>query len=313
MRKLLLFVILVAAPLLSKAQYYWDFGGSVGVANYLGDMGGKDLTRRDFISDIKLPQSRQYATAFARYRFAQMFSAKASLNYITIRGADSLSTNPGRYYRNLSFRNYMWEFNGMCQFFFYEVNDLGHTYRYKDNFRAYIGLGVGALYHNPKAYYNGEWVALRPLMTEGHRYSKVTMTIPAAIGFYFTINKHYRIGWELNWRTTMTDYLDDVSRNYVDPSTLSTLGAALANRTDVAEANAYQAGFANNYGVYTEPDGTTHYNKRGENGFARNDSYLTTSVEFSYVFRGKSSLYRSHYSSIFKGKKYKHRKVRAKF
>jgi hypothetical protein len=312
MRKLLLFVLLAAAPALLKAQYYWDFGGGVGAANALTDMGGNELTRRDFVSDMKLPMTRISATGFARYKVASMFSIKASLNYMRIKGDDKLSSNPGRHYRNLNYVNNLWEVNAQCQWFFYEVNDLGHTYRYKDNFRAYIGLGAGAVYHNPKTMYNGEYVKLRPLMTENHRYTKVTAVIPASAGFYFTINKHYRIGWELCWRTTFTDYLDDVSTQYADPATLSSpLAVALANRTDVAEANAYQPGFANNYGVYQQPDGTMHFNKRGDP--THNDSYLSTNVEFSYVIRGKSSLYRSHYSSIFKGKKYKKRKVRAKF
>jgi hypothetical protein len=327
MRKLLLFAVIALAPVVAKAQYYWDFGGGVGVANILGDMGGKELTRRDFVADLKFQETRQAVNGFARYKIAQMFSIKAGINYQCLRGADSLSSNPARYYRNLSFRNQTWEASATCQFFFYEVNDLGHTYRYKDNFRAYVGLGVGALYHNPKAYYTapgnatGEWVKLRPLMTENHSYTKVTMTIPAEIGFYFTVNKHYRIGWNLSWRTTFTDYLDDVSSQYADPNDLSSpLAVALADRTDHNAADAYgatlsppQPGWGNNFGYasYTDSDGKQHFNKRGDP--SHNDSFITSNVEFSYTIRGKSSLYRSHYSSLFKGKKGKHRKVRAKF
>ncbi len=321
MRKLLLFSAILLAPVIGKAQYYWDFGGGVGVANVLGDMGGKELTRRDFVADLKFQQTRQSANGFARYKISQLFSVKAGINYQCLRGADSLSSNPGRYWRNLSFRNQTWEAAATCQFFFYEVNDLGHTYRYKDNFRAYIGLGIGALYHNPKAYYQGEWVKLRPLMTENHAYTKVTMTIPAEVGFYFTINKHYRIGWNLCWRTTFSDYLDDVSTQYADPATLSSpLAVALSDRTDHAAANAYGAaltppsyGFGNNfgYGSYVDDEGNQHFNKRGDP--THRDSFITSNVEFSYVIRGKSSLYRSHYGGLFKGKRGKHRKVRAKF
>ncbi len=319
MRKLILICVIAISPLLSKAQYYWDFGGGVGVANPLGDMGGKDLTRRDFVSDMKFQETRQALNGFARYKIAQMFSIKAGINYACLRGADSLSTNPARHYRNLSFRNQTFEANAMCEFYFYEVNDLGHTYRYKDNFRAFIGLGFGALYHNPKTYYNGSWVALRPLMMENHKYSTVTFDIPAEMGFYFTISKHYRIGWNLTWVTTFTDYLDDVSSQYADPSTLSPLAAALSDRTDHTAANYYGSanglgsGWGNNFGYasYTDADGVQHFNKRGDP--THNDSFLRSSVEFSYVIRGKSSLYRSHYSHLFKSNHGKHRKVRAKF
>ncbi|MBI3509616.1 MAG: outer membrane beta-barrel protein [Bacteroidetes bacterium] len=321
MRKLFLLVIVAFAPAVINAQYYWDYGVSTGAANYLGEMGGKQLTRRDFVSDMKLQETRSSVGVFARYKIAQQFSVKASFNYANIRGDDALSTNPARHYRNLSFSNNLWELNAQCQWFFYEVNDLGHTYRYKDNFRAYIALGAGGMYHNPRAKYNGEWVDLRPLMTEDHKYTTITMTIPASAGFYFTINKHYRIGWEFCWRTTFTDYLDDASTHYVDKSgDPNPLASIMADRTDHAAANAWgaaqnppQPGFGNNFGyhVWYDDQGNAHFNKRGDS--THNDSFMTTDVEFSYVFRGKSSLYRSHYSSIFKGKKYKHRKVRAKF
>ncbi len=51
--------------------------------------------------------------------------------------------------------------------------------------------------------------------------------------------------------------------------------------------------------------------KRGDP--SHNDSYMTTSIYYSYVLRGKSSFYKSKYGSVFKRSKYKKRKIRAKF
>src|SRR5262245_19192728 len=101
MRKLLLFSALLALPALSHAQYYWDVGGGIGAANYLGGMVGKELTRRDFVSDMKLQETRSSASAFVRYKLTPSLSLKGSINFATLRGADSLSTNIGRSYRNL--------------------------------------------------------------------------------------------------------------------------------------------------------------------------------------------------------------------
>lgn len=323
MKKLVFLLTLMVLPLLSKAQYYWDFGGGFGAANFLGEMGGEELTRRDFVADMKLSQTRTAVSGFARYKLNPMFSVKGTLSWAVVRGADSLCTNPARYYRNLNFKNNLFEAMAEFDWFFYEVNDLGHTYRYKDNFRAYIGLGIGGVYHNPKAYYNGEWVALRPLTTEGYRYTQVAFEIPASAGFYFTINKRYRIGWNLCWRTTFTDYLDDVSSFYPDPSLLpNSTAVALSDRTDHAAADAFGAanplygrGWGNNFGysTWTDADGNQHFNKRGDP--SHNDSYLTTEVEFSYVLRGRSSIYKSKYGNLFRGhNKYgRRRKVRAKF
>lgn len=321
MKKALVLFALLAAPAISKAQYLWDYGVGFGASNFLGEMGGDELTRRDFVVDMKLTQTRTASSAFVRYKFHPMFSVKGTISWAIVRGADSLSSNAPRYYRNLSFKNNLIEAITEVQWYFYEANDLGRTYRYKDNFRAYIGLGAGAVYHNPKAFYQGDWVDLRPLTTEGVRYTQVTLVIPASTGFYFTINKHHRIGWNICWRTAFSDYLDDVSTIYVDPSTLPNATAvALYDRTDHAAADAfgaanpnYGAGFGNNFGyaTYVDADGVQRFNKRGDP--SHNDSYLTTQIEYSYVFRGKSSIYKSKYGNLFKGKKYKRRKVRAKF
>ncbi|MCE3280645.1 MAG: hypothetical protein K0S44_2836, partial [Bacteroidetes bacterium] len=273
-----------------------------GAANYLGEMGGKEKTRRNFISDMKLSKTQMTAGAFARYKFTPLISAKLAANWVRIEGEDNKSTNRGRKGRNLSFQNNIFELELTGQVFFYEIPDLGHTYRYRNDFKMYAFAGVAAFYHSPRANYNGEWVDLQPLQTEGVNYNKLNVAIPLGIGLFFTIDKKHRIGWEFNWRTTFTDYLDDVSTVYADPADLSSPEAiALANRRGELGDNA-DVPVASNY----EPG-----KKRGDP--SHKDSYLSTSLYYSYVLRGRSSFYRSKYGSIFKHKKYKKRKIRAKF
>lgn len=309
MRKVLFFIIISCTlPVIGFSQYNWDFGAHVGASNYLGEMGGKAGTRRNFISDIKLSKTQFAVGGFARYKFTPLISAKVGLNWNRISGADKASTNPGRVGRNLSFRNDLIDLELQAQVFFYEIPDLGHTYRYRNDFKMYAFAGVAGVYNNPKTLYNGKWVALRPLQTEGKKYKPVALAIPLGIGLLFTLNKRHRIGWEFNWRTTFTDYLDDVSTVYADPATLTSAEAqALANRRDeLGDMEGIPA--SNNYGYdYAKGEGM----KRGDP--SHNDSYLTTSVYYSYVLRGKSSFYKSKYGSIFKHKKYKKRKIRAKF
>ena len=303
MRKVLVALFCAFLPAISVAQYNWDLGINLGAANYLGDMGGDELTRRDFISDMKISQTRLAAGGFVRYKISPLIAVKGSINYLRLKGADSLSDNYGRYGRNLNFRNDLIEASAEAQFFFYEINDIGRTYRYRNDFRAFAGIGFAAFMHNPKAEYNGEYVALRPLKTEGVEYGRFSFAVPLSAGFYFTLDKRYRIGWNLSWRTAFTDYIDDVSTTYADPATLgSPLAVELANRSD------------ENPIVLNDPVYFAQYmpgEKRGDP--THNDSYLSTTVDFSYVIRGKSSFYRSKYGSIFKGKKYKKRKFRAKF
>lgn len=285
LKGILLAAAISSLPTLLNAQYFWETGLNLGAANYLGDIGGNELTRRDFVADMKIRKTNINLGAFVRYKINRNFSAQANVSWLRIAGDDKLSSNPARNARNLNFRNDIIEATVQGQFFFYEVNDLGHTYRHKDAFRAYVGIGAGAIYHNPKTSYNGEMVALRPLTTEGKKYSQFTAVIPASAGFYFVINKNYHIGWNVTWRTTFSDYLDDVSTTYADNSQLpSSLAIELANRTDELPVG---SAFGENF---------TPGNKRGDS--KHNDSYLSTSIDMSYAFKGRSAFDKSQHPWI---------------
>jgi len=257
------------------AQFRWDAGIKAGASNYLGDIGGNEHTRRDFVSDLKPGETRLSLGAFGRYRIAREISVLASYNYGRIEGDDKLSSNKGRHYRNLNFRNDIHEFALEGQYYFYTLNDLGRTYLFENNFRAYVGLGAAVFYHNPETFYDGSWVDLRPLKTEGESkpYSKICMAIPMSMGFFFTFKKQYRIGWDISWRKTFTDYLDDVSGRYASPKVLpSPLAIQLANRT--GELNPPE-GIAGNY---------VPGSKRGDK--SNDDAYIFSTINLSYVFRG---------------------------
>lgn len=307
MKNIFIIIFVLFTITITKAQWLWDYGVSVGVSNYLGDIGGKEKTRRDFVADMKLAKTRWNMGGFVRYKVHQKVSVKVALDYLRIEGDDKLSSNPARNTRNLNFRNDMFDLALTGQVFFFEDNDLGNTYRYKNGFRAYVFGGVGVYYSNPKALYNGSYVALRPLQTEGKRYSPVGLNIPLGVGFYFTFSKKHRIGYELNWRTTFSDYLDDISGNYADPSGMSPEAAALSNRT--GELSGLDPAFVKNFGYDTE---TQVGNKRGDP--THKDSYLTMNLSYSYVLRGKSSFYKGRYGHFFgKKRRGKTRKIRAKF
>lgn len=301
MRKLIVFGLLLFS-LSSYAQYATDFGFHAGAANYLGEIGGKEGERRNFVSDLKLMKTQFTVGGFARYKVLPMVAIKGGLNWLRIEGADKYSTNPGRVGRNLSFRNDLVEAQVTAQVFFFEMQDLGHTYKYQNDLKMYAFAGVGEFFSNPKANYNGEWIALQPLQTEGYKYSRFGTAIPMGIGMFITLQKKHRIGWEFEWRTTFTDYLDDISTVYADPKTLGSPEAiALANRRGEVGNNEGIPG-AENY---------TPGSKRGDP--THNDSYLSTSFYYSYVIRGKSNFYKAKFGHLFKGKGSKKRKIRAKF
>jgi hypothetical protein len=294
----------------ARAQYDWDIGGHLGGANYLGEFGGKEKTRQDFVWDMKLGQTRWAVGAFGRRKLNRNFSINAGLMYFRLQGGDHLSTNPARVGRNLSFRNDMWELYARPEFTLFQDNDLGGRGRYRTDFRLFAYVGVAAYLSNPKGQINhtGEFYKLRELNTELADYGSIGLAIPAGLGFHFTMKRRHRIGWDFGWRTTFSDYLDDASTVYADPALLpggaGGLAAELANQTDyiygpnAAEPN---PGEALNY---------VQGSKRGDS--THNDSYLTMTFTYSYVLRGQSNFYRSRYNWM-RGKKRIGRKSRAKF
>ncbi len=303
---IIIFSIFLSTAL--SAQYQWDYGFQLGASNYLGDMGGKQGTRKDFVTDMKLAQTRLDGAGFIRYKFNRRLALRAQFAYMRIKGADSLSTNPARHARNLNFRNDIFELSLTPQLTIYENQDLGSSYRSRLGFNFYVMAGIGIMHHNPKALYNGDWIALQPLHTEGVNYSLWQAVIPLGTGFYFTVKKKHRIGFEFNWRVTFTDYLDDVSKKYVDPSTLSPQAAALANRSTLHSAGG-DPSFLQNFGYNPTSNPSA---KRGDP--THNDTYMTMTLNYSYVIRGHGSFYKSRYGSFFfKKSKKKSRKVRAKF
>jgi hypothetical protein len=298
---ILFFISLITSSV--KAQWALDYGVSVGLSNYLGDIGGADGPRRGFVADMKLSQTRYNVGGFVRYKILPKISVKGSLDYLRISGDDKLSSNPARNARNLNFTNDIISLSCVGQYFFFTDNDLGNTYRYKNGFRAYISGGVGVFYSNPKADVNGKKVALRPLHTEGVTYSPVVLSIPAGVGFYFTFNKRNRIGYELNYYTTFTDYLDDISGNFPnDPRDSGDPSLSLRTGELGVPITSENAGFYKSF---------DWGQKRGNPN--NKDGFITMNFSYSRVLRGKSTFYRGRYGGFFGGKKGKSRKIRAKF
>ena len=309
MRKLLLTLVFALITSLSGySQYYVDYGFSVGASSFLGELGGGDGPRRDFVMDMELSLTRWTVGGFYRYRVSPKIGVKAALNYIRLSGDDKKAGNPSRRARNLNFKNDIFELIVNGEFYLYKVNDVGKTGRYSTDFNLYAFGGVGLFYSNPKGQTTGgEWVSLRPLATEGVSYSTFNFTIPLGLGFYYTIDRKYRLGLELGWRTTFTDYIDDASTVYANGPD------GISNKTDQAlldEINAESPGGGSNggplvlqnYGVGSKRGDPTH-----------NDSYMTATVNFSWAIRGRSKFYKAKHSWVLGRKKRRRRKSRAKF
>lgn len=303
MQKILLTIIAVLTLSFGAySQYRIDYGFSLGASNYLGEMGGGIGERRSGPADMKLNYTRWALGGFYRYRFSNQFAFKGALNYIRLSGDDSQTLNPARRARNLNFKNDMVELEAHLELYLYKINDVGGTGRYTSDFNLYVFGGVGAFYSNPMGQnVNGDWEYLRPLKTEGVDYSLVNFSIPAGLGFYYTIQRKYRLGLEIGWRTTFTDYIDDVSDKYVNDYD------GISNKTSQALLDE----------INKENDSKllpTNFDKGSKRGDPEhNDSYATVNINFSWAIRGRSNFYKSKNSWVLGKNKRKRRKSRAKF
>jgi len=294
-------LILIFLSSNTKAQYNWDIGIKAGASNYLGEIGGKEKTRRNFILDLKLKSTSFIVGGFVRYKFNDQWSLNNSLSIAQIRGDDALSTNPARVWRNLRFKNNIVELTSRAEYNFFIEPDVGGRGRYNKEFKTFLHGGLTCFYHNPKGSTDGStWHALRPLQTEGFSYKKLGIGIPVGLGMVFTYDRNHRFGFDFSWTPTFTDYLDDISTVYNDPDNMSELGASLANQSN---------------GV-VPPEEALNYvtgEKRGDPN--HDDTFMYVTVSYSYFIQSRNKFYRNSRSRFRsnKGRRSKVRRVRAKF
>ena len=241
-----------------KEKQYYTLGFSVNALNYYGDLAPR---KGKFSTDISF--TRPAFSLSGSHRFGPRYTLGAAFMYGTLRGSDvssadenDLSNGVYRYNRNLSFRNRIKELSVTAIFDLYENQA---TYMSKVAWTPYAFIGVSVFHHNPQALAPavgldnqplaeaGQWVNLRDLGTEGQRanllatdanygikpYKLIQFAIPIGVGARFKINDLFDFSGEIGFRYLFTDYIDDVSRNYVDLGVFDTeLARALSYRSN---------------------------------------------------------------------------------
>jgi hypothetical protein len=164
------------------------------------------------------------------------FSARSEITWFRLKGTDA-TADDDRVERNLSFVSNNWELNAVGLLHLFKQDKKFYN-RYA--FNIYGMTGIGLLFMNPKAEYNGKKVALQPLETEGKHYSRFQFVVPYGVGIKFAKGALYNIAVEAGWRKTFTDYMDDASgpRYPDDPNSLkSDLSRALSDRRRERDPN----------------------------------------------------------------------------
>jgi opacity protein-like surface antigen len=223
-----------------------EVGLNIGPSNFLGDLGGNVGRGKTFLKDNNVELTKLITGAYVAYYPAEWLGLRLSFQKTTIEGDDKVIDRKGgleeaRKNRNLSFRSPLTELYIGAEFYptvFFEYDD----YLAK-KFRPYAVAGVGIFKFNPQAQLNGEWIDLKPLRTEGQgfpgytdrkEYGLTQVAFPIGLGFKYFFNENFSAGIEAIHRFTTTDYIDDVSTKYINPSlfdaNLSPSQAALAKQ-----------------------------------------------------------------------------------
>jgi hypothetical protein len=191
-----------------------EFGIGVGAGHYFGDLNTR----------AKLNRPKIAAGIFFRKNFGNYIAARIVANYAQLGYSDIYNThNEFMLTRNLSFNTNVWELSLRGDFNFFRFLPGDPEF----NFTPYVSLGVGVFSYDPYAYLQGQKYFLRPLGTEGQGsslypdrkpYSSMAICFPIGVGIKYAFNERFNIGLEITHRFTTTDYLDDVSKTYVDPA-----------------------------------------------------------------------------------------------
>jgi hypothetical protein len=303
-RTLVLICVLFASSLKSFSQSITLGNGQVeaglafGPLFFLGDLGGNQGVGTDFAKDINFPLTKISKGLFVNIYPTEWLGFRFAINQGKLEAYDHIIEDKGgaetfRKERNLQFRSNMLEAYGAV-----EVYPTVFLERYdglKGKLRPYGLAGFGIFKFNPKGEYidaNGRstWVDLAPLHLEGQGFAEYPdrkpyklfsfeMPLGAGFKYYFAENKY--VGLELVHRKSFTDYVDDVSTTYIDPSLfdqhLSPGDAAMARQLY------YRKNFPNN--TNTRPG----FGEEQRGDPTDNDSFFSTVLRFGWRLTDNNS------------------------
>jgi opacity protein-like surface antigen len=211
MRKLFLLCLLFPVGLCAQNRLHVTLIG--GFSNYQGDMQDKAIT---------FDQSNGAFGVGVKYDITSHISIRSGFNYGKVQGDDK-QNKPSLQVRNLSFETKILEFNLLGEYVFFDLD--------QSRFSPYVFGGLAVFRFNPYAYdTSGNKIYLEPLSTEGQGlsnhperrpYKLTQFAIPFGAGVKLRITENAVLGYEFGFRKTFFDYLDDLSKTYVDATVLA--------------------------------------------------------------------------------------------
>ena len=211
-----------------EPELLWEAGLSAGIMNCLTDIGGNNGAGKRFIKDINWNQTQMGGSVFANVSWHYLFGIKANATVGWVAGADAVLKNSlglarNRYLRNLQFKTSIAELSFAAELYPFMLFNSGNI----AVLSPYLLAGIGGFHYSPKAWFNNKWIDLRSMHTEGegfieypdrHVYGQWAWCLPAGAGIRYDAAGLVNLRFEIVYRFTGTDYLDDVSKGYINAS-----------------------------------------------------------------------------------------------
>ncbi|MBL7810648.1 MAG: hypothetical protein JNL57_00375 [Bacteroidetes bacterium] len=227
-----------------------EVGLTLGASNYMGDLSKL----------VAVNETHPMGGLICRFNMNDWITLRGNAVFGTISADDkNFDSDAFRKQRNLNFRSNLVEFSGCIE---YNLLGFEETQRGTPS-TPYLFAGIGVFKYNPKTQfhylatdpnglalhdaalkkYDNQWIELQTLGTEGQettkfndrkRYPLTQISIPLGVGYKKQWDDVWAWGVEFGMRKTFTDYLDDVSKDYVDNQIVGgangLLAAALKDR-----------------------------------------------------------------------------------
>lgn len=229
----------------------WEAGLNVGPSFFLGDLGGNAGKGTRFLKDINPQFTNIMKGVYVAAYPTEWFGFRLALQKGTLEADDAAVDTKGvhelwRKERNLDFRSNISEAYIAAEIF--PLMMFPGIAEGNPRMRPYGVIGIGMFHFNPQGSLtdaNGKktWYDLHPLRTEGQGmseypnskpYSLTQYNIPMGGGIKYYLSDRFNISTEVLYRKSFTDYIDDVSTNYIDPNLfdkyLSVQDAAIAKQ-----------------------------------------------------------------------------------
>ncbi len=213
----------------------YELGLSFNAMNCLTDLGGNKGVGKPFLKDLNTGNTKFSVGIFGSAFIQNKFALRVEATYGSLSAKDNVLkglTDDARYRynRNLDFQTSIFEAAALAEI--HPLNiliDWDERNQSSPRLSPYLLGGVGYFSFRPQGTVPGTntLVDLKPLRTEGQGFAEFPdredyklqqINFPVGLGIKYELSPLLNLRLEALHRILKTDYLDDVSQQYIDPA-----------------------------------------------------------------------------------------------